>query len=62
MLCTIVYIYDLGPYKYVGCGFAIYKHIKDGDMLVHDKMSPGMCVTYCLTKELKYGSVNGATG
>ena len=61
-LHTVHFMLHLGPYKYVGCGFAIFNHTKDGDMLVHDKMSPGMCVAFCLKKELKYGSINGATG
>ena len=61
-LHTVHFMLHLGPYKYVGCGFAIYNHTKDGDMLVHDKMNPGMCMAFCLKKELKYGSINGATG
>ena len=37
-------------------------HTKDGDILVHDKMSAAMCFAFCLNRDLKYGGINGETG
>ena len=37
-------------------------HTKDGDILVHDKMSAAMCVAFCLNRDLTYGGINGETG